>query len=121
MNTREIEFRAWDKINNRMLQDVSIGTLTIWHYSKGEEDIKAKSKDCIFMQYTGLKDKNGKKIFNGDIVKIKDNFVGKVDFCFGVYRIFTRNAHIFILGIDIARSELEIIGNIYQNEDLLTK
>ena len=50
---REIKFRAWN--GEKMLHKVSTGTVCIW----GDNGELSESKDCVFMQYTGLKDKNG--------------------------------------------------------------
>ena len=65
---REIKFRAWDKVNRLMLNNVSTGTITIFDNGK-----KADYKDCIFQQYTGLKDRNGKEIYDRDILLIMYN------------------------------------------------
>lgn len=57
---REIKFRAWDKEKNEITTTICIGGLHIPYNSN--------PNNYILMQYTGLKDKNGKEIYEGDIV-----------------------------------------------------
>ena len=57
---REIKFRAWIAKDNEMQYGVSLNSLG-QHAQQGE--------DAIIMQYTGLKDKNGKEIYEGDILE----------------------------------------------------
>ena len=84
--------------------------------------------NCEVMQYTGLKDKNGKEIFEGDIVKVYDDYnvygimageIYEIYFAFGGFRLKPKRnpkakGNWVEDGIDF-----EVIGNIYENPELL--
>lgn len=119
---REIKFRAWNTIVHRM-QEFTLPYLESLNGNKIQWHI------LEIMQYTGLKDKNGKEIYEGDIYHMK---VGNYEIifnngCFCVNRI-GRNAPVPInwmpencedCMVDNFASKIEIIGNIYQNPELL--
>ncbi len=120
---REIKFRAWDKESKKMkeVSDISWDNhggvdLRASCYSHDDSNIYAET----LMQFTGLKDKNGKEMYEGDIVKCKYGWLGFIVFRKGAYwceEIVTQkiNSHAPIFN---EWEELEVIGNIYENPEL---
>ena len=94
----------------------------MWKQTGTARQTYAVEVDSIeLMQYTGLHDKNGKEIYEGDIVRI-DDIVGEYkwvdDFaCFAVPTdSIKHNSYIYPQRID--EHSMEVIGNIYENPDL---
>lgn len=108
---REIKFRAWDKINNRMfLVDDIEGLLRHTFFFNADCSMEVDEEDGVLMQFTGLKDKNGVEIYEGDIVYIagRGNTLMEFPF-FDIYeRIYSGDS------LDIGN----ILGNIYENPEL---
>mgnify|MGYP003132010777 CR=1 FL=1 len=112
---REIKFRAWD--GNKMLPSQDLSQSDIYWAWLGKEDVE-------LMQYTGLKDKNGKEIYEGDIVRVlsqKDSSTAPVvyhncQFCFELQDDDIGNdPYRFLSGW----KSVEVIGNIHENPELL--
>ena len=105
---REIKFRAWSTGNKRMvefdLNDLMYGT-----HSLDTVDLKY----WIVTQYTGLKDKNGKEIYEGDVLALHD---GQKWFI----RNFIHDSYHLEYMLRTEKDETcEVIGNIYENPELL--
>lgn len=108
---REIKFRAWDKKNNEMLLNILFEN-EVYFYSTYE-----------YMQYTGLMDKNGKEIYEGDIVKHKVFGIRQITWgsdydCLKGNLGFMYNKTLAFLHENDS-CEVEVIGNIFENPELL--
>jgi uncharacterized phage protein (TIGR01671 family) len=116
---REIKFRAWDRTKSVMLHDVSTGTIQIF-----DEGQSAYTENCDLMQFTGLKDKNGKEIYEGDIVRHDVEASGRdgePKYVRQVGEVTITPLGTIIGGWDLAYcSEREVVGNIHENPELLT-
>lgn len=118
---REIKFRAWDKSENQMSYSDTefFDDMVAFRFKHWGIDVDTID-DIELMQYTGLKDKNGKEIYEGDIVKggliIDDDdyaFTDVVTFDDGRFQC------VKCADFDLWHYELEVIGNIYENPELL--
>jgi hypothetical protein len=137
---RDIKFRAWDKVSKKMLMIglVDLDDMTVYSAKSGDfrcsyqrktkcsknenfEDVKR----LVFMQYTGIKDKNGKEIYEGDIFATDNNHNFTVIYedtrFIGVDG--DRSGNGYVCCVDSCykngSSSIEVIGNIYENPELL--
>lgn len=79
-----------------------------------------KLENNILMQCTGLKDKNGKLIYEGDIVKFKTELFGKPkQIIWDECHYILKDTFIILCDMEIKQFGLEVIGNIYENPELL--
>lgn len=119
MNMREIKFRAW--IGESWVYSESISKDNdVWRILNHEDD---NWWACLEpQQYTGLKDKNDKKIYEGDIVQISGHpFQGSIDID-GNYEVGYNELMELCCGgwyLHRMRHWAEVIGNIYENPELL--
>ncbi len=129
---REIKFRAWNKNLKKMYK---IGQITLekgtWNYEPDNREYIGMSipyqPSFVLMQYTGLKDKNEKEIYEGDIIEIKGysnkgyntGLVKEIyvvefkDFCWscGIKSLLNLAT--------INWASIEVIGNIWEDSDLI--
>lgn len=149
-NKRQIKFRAWipDEDEHGKMFTLPFydgehidglnenGTIEICRYNDyivkvaglDDENISEGFQPCetVIMQFTGLKDNNGKEVYEGDILKISKEtmtnyYITDVRFLQGAFCVRT-SWNDFYPMFSLARpgDELEVIGNIYENPELLT-
>ena len=123
---REIKFRAWDKEENKIVTVNGIcwrnGTV---NDINADGSFHEPAERYILMQYTGLKDKNGRDIYDGDILRSLGNknvvmFIvqfGHRDnkFSWGVKSVKTEASYELD---DSCGERMEVVGNIYENPEL---
>jgi len=119
---KEIKFRAWDNENEKMMKVSSL------HLENKEISVKGNGTFHFFrmqdlMQYTGVKDKNGKEIYEKDIVscnKYKNIVVFFENGCFKVrYPKNDTTNIICTLDTFLEKYKCKISGNVYENPELL--
>lgn len=118
------KYRAWDKETKTMN-----GMAEIYRNRNQEIELRPRDGNIILMQSTGLVDKNGKEIFEGDIIAIEvDDTETPINArVFQNSKIGVLMFHVFEDNEDVPMVELlednsvafEIIGNIYENPELL--
>jgi uncharacterized phage protein (TIGR01671 family) len=125
---RTIKFRAWDG-KNKYILDCSYGNWISFDgvlyeeanlkYNTPNTEIE-KSKDLTLMQFTGLQDKNGKEIYEGDILKGNSKTrKSVVTFAEGIFWANYGNGQLELSILLDPEKEVQVIGNIYQNPELL--
>ena len=134
--SRIIKFRAWDKKRKRMYKVLHLHLASFegsWATVEGfdviaqsEVNIQIQPKDVELMQFTGLRDKTGKEIYEGDIVKhisgwneyVSEVFWDESSYMFK-YKMPGGSDPIYYW-MHPEKTEHEIIGNIYENPELLS-
>ena len=118
---RPLNFRAWDKVNKRMVDVINIEGIhrfvilevripgTKEYYEIDNED------DFVLMQWTSLCDSKGKEIYDGDLLRYVDDRHSIVEVAWGKGRWV---AIAYYIKINLHEAEFEICGNIFQNPKL---
>ena len=128
---REIKFRAWDTVNKMWLKitgfethnsdddktaSINTGIAGMFHdgdYIGTFQQHGGEQNNVILVQYTGLKDENEKEIYEGDICKSLLGVKGVVIFDKGAYKLESKDSMYGLTKLP------KIIGNIYENPELL--
>lgn len=114
---RELKFRAFA---NGVMWKHAMPTLDTYkvnvsQHENGTWNVYLSRDDCQVMQYTGLKDRNGKEIYEGDVVK----YYGLMCLVFYDEGLFLlRNKSISDVNLPIWK-ECDVVGNIYEHSELL--
>lgn len=122
---RDIKFRAWDEELGEMLYTESeewFDDGVYFRFNKHEEELRHD-----LMRYTGLKDENGKEIYEGDILSIKIYSRDKIivqckalvefkDGCFGVIWGYDKS---FLSLKSFVNTKFEVVGNKHENQEIL--
>jgi len=136
--SREIKFRVWEKRNKRMIHDCtqfniengSVYQMLFW----GNIKVNLLSSEFTLMQYTGLKDKNGVEIYEGDIIKLSYGIPPTYDILFIEYADDEYVSDISVSGwwmrnkrkngcssslCKTYENDIEVVGTIHENPELL--
>ena len=133
---REIKFRAWDDVEGLMVYSDSDSEYSFFTFDKGkiiaasiyeqasgsdyEPDYKCSRELENIMQFTGLKDRNGREIYEGDIYRVDAE-----DALCGTYPVVVDETHgmRFMLGKSvICKADAiygEVIGNVYESPEMV--
>lgn len=134
---REFKFRVWENVESKMNYDCIVGdNFIIFNYTGDcEDDLFTGNVDFVhlcelnrkyfeIMQYTGIRDMTGKEIYEGDILEDLHGERSEVEYNGGAFIIKNRYDYWFMSGLatldeDLYVEDYRIIGNIYENKDLL--
>lgn len=127
---RDIKFRLYSTEEEEMFFNENIVNIDlVCNFARIEsERFKGffdfgEGEESILMQYTGLKDKNGKEIYEGDILLYDSNSKTSVFYKNGAFVRSYGNSNMYLLYDSFIEDgclyNYEVIGNIYENPELL--
>ncbi len=131
MENRRLKFRAWDKTTKKMIYDAN-SDIKIYLNGVVSQDGEWVTGMYEIMQFTGLLDKEGREIYEGDILEKEGRWITPkvaryevvfdigefIGGCIGTYEVEGKGEIYIILKPELFDAS-EILGNIYENEELL--
>ena len=126
---RELKFRVWSEEDKEYRSDIKVSDLVVDIDGVPSTIYNDEGDRFDIEQYTGLKDKNGKEIYEGDIIREKwfdedarrgENRVGKCEYFTDGFVCWFVGGRFIQLGM-LVSSHIEVIGNIHENPELLEK
>lgn len=113
------KFRAWDKISKKMFPVMMIDSGQSYVMIEEINGLWCERDfdEIELMQFTGLKDKNGKEIFEGDVALIYGEKISKVFYSQGSFCVDILNGGTPLHGF--SPKQLEVVGNVWENPELL--
>ena len=120
-------YRAWDTTNKEMFKDTFSITESGQVVVVEQEDVMCPPDyvfvdNLVIMQSTGIKDKNGKEVFEGDIVKMAKDVYSEPTYYEvvrhrgGAYRLESKQHGCELW---LRHTDCEVVGNVYENPELL--
>lgn len=113
---RDLKFRIWDIDHKIMVHSaIELKKDSILQRAKLEE---RTSDNVIWLQFTGFKDQKGVEIYDGDLLKAF-GMIYQVVFSDGAFYMKLRSVHHRLSRVFITHEEIEVVGNIHENPELL--
>lgn len=128
---REFKLRCWNTTTGEMqeIESIDFNHGKVEQVNTDNDRILFPDKECVLMHYTGLKDRHGIEIYEGDVVTWHNKyfeynnppreFKGQIKYDTGHFAIFTFDGTWDNADWVGAITDIEVIGNIYENPELL--
>ena len=117
MDNSRLKFRAWNTEKNEWLYLPETGDIELTQYIGNSFEFSYDKEAVVILQYTGLKDKNGKEIYEGDFIEVMGVFYQIVWRGIGFWFMDTHTKELFVFDPQVYH--LEVVGNIYESPELL--
>ncbi len=117
---REIKFRAWHK-DSKIMFDVNGMSPTAAEEKRNGMNFVYSRGDVVLMQYTGLRDRNGKEIFEGDIAEHNGKLKSVVEYIAddAGFKLINKRMGKMHMDYEYFSRYVKVVGNIFENSEML--